>query len=501
MASAPGPHRTIKVPKGARDFLPEQMAVRQRVFDVVTRVFERHGAVTIDTPVFELKETLLGQYGEESKLIYDLADQGGELLSLRYDLTVPFARFLATYKITNLKRYQLGRVYRRDQPAISRGRFREFYQCDLDIAGDYPCMVADAEALRVLIEVLDEFAGLSEHHRRRLGSYQIKLSHRQLLDAVLSLCGVPADKLRSVCSSIDKLDKEPWEAVRREMIEVKQLAPQTAERIGEYVTRSDAPWALLEALRADTALCCGRYGAEAALDEMQRLFEFLEAMGGALSRCVFCLSLARGLDYYTGLIFEAVLTDGNTPLGSVGAGGRYDKLVEDFCGRRVPCVGASLGIERIFSLVEEAEREWAAARNRPIRASKTRVLVAGIGRVNLTERMRLCDELWRAQIPAEFVYAPKPKMPRQLQYALETGIPLLAILGEDELAQNRVALKRLSTQQQVTVERGAAFLQQVREWLAAEEDEQGREDTSASGENGTAPGGPAKAAAAPPTPQ
>lgn len=139
--------RTVKakVPKGARDFLPEQMAIREKAFRIVTKVFDRHGAVAIDTPVFELKETLTGKYGEDSKLIYDLADQGGELLSLRYDLTVPLARFLATHKINNLKRYHISRVYRRDNPAIQRGRFREFYQCDFDIAGNFARMVPDAE--------------------------------------------------------------------------------------------------------------------------------------------------------------------------------------------------------------------------------------------------------------------------------------------------------------------------------------------------------------------
>mmetsp|Transcript_5825 Transcript_5825/g.24515 ORF Transcript_5825/g.24515 Transcript_5825/m.24515 type:complete len:179 (-) Transcript_5825:2157-2693(-) len=127
--------KNAKVPKGTRDFDPQEMAIRERAFSIVTSVFKRHGAVAIDTPVFELKDILVDQYGEDSKLIYDIADQGGEILSLRYDLTVPFARYLASHRITNMKRYHISRVYRRDQPSIERGRFREFYQCDLDIAG------------------------------------------------------------------------------------------------------------------------------------------------------------------------------------------------------------------------------------------------------------------------------------------------------------------------------------------------------------------------------
>ena len=143
--SSGGEKRRPKIPKGTRDFAPEQMRIREQVFAAIRRIFKRHGGVEIDTPVFELKEVLTGKYGEDSKLIYDLADQGGELLSLRYDLTVPFARFLAMNSVGNIKRYHIAKVYRRDQPQLNRGRYREFYQCDFDIAGSYSPMVPDAE--------------------------------------------------------------------------------------------------------------------------------------------------------------------------------------------------------------------------------------------------------------------------------------------------------------------------------------------------------------------
>ena len=143
--SSGGEKRRPKIPKGTRDFAPEQMRIREQVFAAIRRIFKRHGGVEIDTPVFELKEVLTGKYGEDSKLIYDLADQGGELLSLRYDLTVPFARFLAMNSVGNIKRYHIAKVYRRDQPQLNRGRYREFYQCDFDIAGNYSAMVPDAE--------------------------------------------------------------------------------------------------------------------------------------------------------------------------------------------------------------------------------------------------------------------------------------------------------------------------------------------------------------------
>jgi histidyl-tRNA synthetase len=147
----------LKTPKGTTDYGPFEMAIREKVFNIITEVYKRHGAVTIDTPVFELKEVLSGKYGEDSKLIYDLKDQGGELCSLRYDLTVPFARFIAMNKdYKQIKRYHIAKVYRRDNPAMTKGRFREFYQCDYDIAGEYDPMIPDAECLRVMVEVLSE---------------------------------------------------------------------------------------------------------------------------------------------------------------------------------------------------------------------------------------------------------------------------------------------------------------------------------------------------------
>ena len=204
-AEVGGARRKPKIAKGTRDFLPSQMKVRAKAFGIIRGVFDRHGAVEIDTPVFELKQTLTGKYGEDSKLIYDLADQGGELLALRYDLTVPFARYLAMHSVGNIKRYHIAKVYRRDRPVVERGRFREFYQCDFDVAGTYLPMVSDAEVVTVACEILSQL---------NIGSFVVKLNHRVLLDAIFEICGVPTDKFRTICSAVDKLDKAPWDEVR-----------------------------------------------------------------------------------------------------------------------------------------------------------------------------------------------------------------------------------------------------------------------------------------------
>ena len=331
----------VKVVKGARDFMPYQMSIRNKAFNIITNVFKKHGAVEIDTPVFELKETLMGKYGEDSKLIYDLQDQGGEILSLRYDLTVPFARYMAVHAFPSIKRYHIGKVYRRDTPNMSKGRYREFYQCDFDIAGpNYGKMIPDAEVLKVICEILNEL---------NLGNFVLKINHRKLLDAMIALSDISSDKFKTVCASVDKLDKEPWEAVKKELIE-KGLNESQTDKLWTYVQLKDSPSNLLEKLKSDSILINNKSGKE-ALEDMEILIEYI-SLFGICDFISFDLSLARGLDYYTGLIFEAVLTDTGF-LGSIAGGGRYDELLSMFSGKSIPSVGGSIGIERVFNILEE----------------------------------------------------------------------------------------------------------------------------------------------------
>jgi len=438
-----GTQRKPKVPKGTRDYLPEQMAIRDRAFQIIRRVFRRHGAVEIDTPVFELKETLTGKYGEDSKLIYDLADQGGEALALRYDLTVPFARFLAVNAVGNIKRFHVGKVYRRDQPALSRGRYREFYQCDFDIAGHYGRMVPDSECLAVACEILDALP---------IGDFGIKLNHRRLLDAILDLCGVPADKFRTICSAVDKLDKEPWAEVRREMVEDKGLEGEVADKIGEFVVLKGAPWDMYHSLMGEKKF--GNHaGALAAMEDLRICFEYLEAMG-CLNFISFDLSLARGLDYYTGVIYEAVCMNGNTQVGSIGGGGRYDNLVSMFqeAGKVTPCVGVSVGIERVFTLMEERLRQEQGG---SIKQPNVDVLIASAGENLLPQRMKLAKVLWDANISAEFSQQDNPKLKFEIANALERDIPFMVIAGEEEAREGKCKVKDLKARTEETVDVGA----------------------------------------------
>mmetsp|Transcript_11100 Transcript_11100/g.24501 ORF Transcript_11100/g.24501 Transcript_11100/m.24501 type:complete len:640 (+) Transcript_11100:1165-3084(+) len=429
---AGGAQRKPKIAKGTRDYLPDQMMIRDQAFQIIRRVFRRHGAVEIDTPVFELKETLTGKYGEDSKLIYNLADQGGELLALRYDLTVPLARFLALNSVGNIKRFHIGKVYRRDQPALARGRYREFYQCDFDIAGLYGRMVPDAECVAVACEILNSLP---------IGDFGLKVNHRKLLDSILEISGVPSDKFRTICSAVDKLDKEPWENVRKEMVEEKGLDGAAADRIGKFVLLNGEPREMMKQLRSSNAFGDHKVACN-ALEDLDIMFGYLEAMG-KLKYISFDLSLARGLDYYTGVIYEAVCMSGNTQVGSIGGGGRYDNLVSMFqdAGKVTPCVGVSVGIERVFTLIEARLREKQGG---SIKQPNVKVLVASTGQNMTVECMKIAQRLWDANISAEFSQKENPKLKFELRDALDRVIPFMVIVGESELAEGKVLVKDLA---------------------------------------------------------
>lgn len=419
-----------------------------------------------DRPVFELKEILSGKYGEDSKLIYDLADQGGELCSLRYDLTVPFARWLAmNSSIQNIKRYHIAKVYRRDQPAMTKGRMREFYQCDFDIAGTYDPMLPDAEILRITSEIFQALGWA--------GRYTIKINHRKILDGIFEVCGVPTDKLRTISSAVDKLDKSPWEEVRKEMTEEKGLDPEVADRIGEYVVRKGGQ-ELLETLQKDEKLSANE-AAKAGLADMALLFTYLRSFD-VLDKISFDMSLARGLDYYTGVIYE-VVTEGSAPptqaggakkeskpkkpvdgdedrsndptvgVGSVAAGGRYDNLVSMFSGKgQIPCVGISFGVDRIFSITKQRLAADAAS-SAAIRTNEVDVYVMAFGGKGfeglLPQRMEVAKRLWDAGIKSEFSWKVKPKLPQQFKAAEANGVPLAVILGDEELAAGKCKIKEM----------------------------------------------------------
>ncbi|KAF8200941.1 histidine-tRNA ligase [Pholiota molesta] len=455
-APAAGPEKKkerllLKTAKGTRDYGPAETACRAHIETTIRKVFTSFGGSELDTPVFERKDVLTDKYGEDAKLIFDLQDQGGEQLALRYDHTVPLARWLAMTRGGGEgiggKLWQIGKVYRRDQPVMSKGRMRSLCRRfqDFDIAGTWDPMIADAELLSVVCTVLGKLD---------VGEFTIKLNHRKILDGIFEVCGVPTEKIRSISSAVDKLDKLPWSEVRKEMTDEKGLDGAIADRIGEYVKYKGGP-ELLAQLEADAKLTANK-SATQGLADMKILFSLLRAYD-LLERISFDLSLARGLDYYTGIIYEAVVeaTSPTTPapkdkkkpkkahtaedeepevdesqigVGSIAAGGRYDGLVGSFLagaagvdpaskeGRKtmtiggvvgIPCVGVSIGMDRVFALL------WPKWVERGGRTKETMVFVMSAGDGLLEERVGLVKELREAGIKSDFLAKSKPKLSAQ----------------------------------------------------------------------------------------
>lgn len=426
-----------KLVKGMRDQLGGPILRRQRMLETIRTVFERFGFQPLETPVIEYAETLTGsKAGETSQRIFTWHhEEDGVDLGLRFDLTVPLARFVAAHPHLRrpFKRYQTGPVFRVDKPGA--GRFREFVQFDIDVVGT-PSMLADAEILVAMGTVLEEL-GLPE--------YTLRWNHRGILNAALRRAGIADAMSTPVIRVLDKEDKIGADGVRQELAGGRVDAESGAriEGLGLPAEQIDA---LMEYLDVDAPdedvqleqvrnLLDGVAGAEEALRQVDELRGFVEALGVPEGRVRFAPRLARGMDYYTGPIFEATL-DALPQFGSIMGGGRYNELVSRFSGEQLPAVGASIGVDRLLAALEVAGVERG-------RSSVTDVLVTTMDRKLLPEYLRLVRELREGDLHAEVFLKPKAKLGDQLRYASDWDIPFAVIVGEDELAKGVVTVKDL----------------------------------------------------------
>jgi histidyl-tRNA synthetase len=347
---------------------------------------------------------------------------------------------MAVHNFSSIKRYHIGKVYRRDSPQMAKGRFREFYQCDFDIAGpNYGKMIPETEVVKVVAEILTQLP---------IGGFNIKLNHRLLLDAIVNISNIKEDLYKTVCSSVDKLDKEEWSEVKKELLQ-KGINEEQCNKLWSFVQLKDKPRALYEQLLKNEEIMKNEKG-KTAVEEMGILFDYLEICG-VDKYCTFDLSLARGLDYYTGLIYETVLTD-TDKVGSISGGGRYDHLVGMFSSKPIPAVGVSIGIERIFNILEESYKK----NNEDIRSVETEVFVAAIksSKINMTkERFKIVNELWDNGIKAEILYNENPRMDKQNDYIAENKIPFAIYIGESEVNEGKIKIKCLANGNEVVVER------------------------------------------------
>lgn len=420
---------TLQILKGTRDFLPAQFILRKKVIEIIERTFERFGFEPMETPAMEYAETLEGKYGEEGdRLIYKFEDRGGRKVALRYDLTVPLARTMAMYQVEKpFRRYQIAPVWRADKP--QKGRFREFWQCDADIVGSKEVW-ADAEVIAVTYFALKNL-GFNE--------FTIRINNRKLLNGMALYGGVTDKEMAGFFRIIDKAEKVGWDEVRKEL---------TSKKISDKAI--DKTIALMvEDTRGDTALSrlkttlAGIPSAQEGIAELEEIQRCLINLGVEQGNVLFDGSLARGLDYYTGPIFETIIE--KPRIGSISGGGRFDSLIGMFSGKDVPATGTSLGLERIITVMEELAML-------PTTPTVSQVLVTMFDRGLFGESLKVASELRSAGISAE-VYVNDDKLKKQLDYANKKKIPLVLIIGPDEKERGEVVLRDMEQKTQATIPR------------------------------------------------
>lgn len=392
-----------QVLKGFRDYLPQEQIARRKIISKISEAFERFGFAPIETPALESFQLLKGKIGDEEKLIYKFKDLGGRDVALRYDLTVPLARVVANYQDLPrpFKRYQIANVWRAENP--QKGRFREFMQCDVDIIGS-DSLIADAEVVATLNEA---FKALE------IGEVVIKFNNRQLIDEVLAEKNFVKSQIASFLRIIDKLDKIG------------------EEKIAERIKQEGFNFEL------------GEFGQEMRKKGKKFITEFQNLLGSfGVDNFEFDPTLVRGLDYYTGTIFEFILKD-KPEFGSIAGGGRYDNLIGKISGKEVTAVGGSIGLDRLF----------AALTDTGLIAPQTaaEVIVFNLDKDLVPDYLNIATNLRRAGIDTEFYYE-TAKLDKQFKYAESKNMQVAVIFGADEAKKRKVSIKNLKEKEQRTVD-------------------------------------------------
>ena len=445
------------IPKGTRDFSPEEMAKRNYIFDTIRSVYALYGFQQIETPAMETLQTLMGKYGEEGdKLLFKVINSGDyfgkitdeELLGrnhlklaarlcekgLRYDLTVPFARYVVMHRDElqlPFKRYQIQPVWRADRP--QKGRYREFYQCDADVVGS-DSLLNEVELMQIVDTVFTKF-GIR---------VQIKINNRKILTGIAETIGA-ADKIVDITVAIDKLDKIGLDKVNEELREVG-IAEEAIEKLQPIIAMQGTNDEKLQIIRE--VLSASETGLK-GVEETQFILDILKQTG-LNNEIQLDLTLARGLNYYTGAIFEVKALD--TPMGSITGGGRYDNLTGIFGMPGLSGVGISFGADRIFDVLNTLDLYPKNA------MAGTQLLFINFGEKETAYSLPVVAKARVAGIRTE-LFPDKAKMKKQMSYANAKQIPFVALVGENEMAEGKITLKNMTTGEQTLVTPDELILQ------------------------------------------
>ncbi len=437
------------LPKGTRDFGPAVMAKRQYIFDTIRSVFQTYGFQPLETPAMENLTTLTGKYGDEGdQLLFRILNSGDFLKGigtdslsdhralspqiaekgLRYDLTVPFARYVVMNRNEvsfPFKRYQIQPVWRADRP--QKGRYREFYQCDADVVGT-DSLLCEAEIILMIRKVFE---------RLGITDYTIKINHRDVLNAIAEVAGARGKEV-SLFVAIDKLDKIGWDKVSEEL-RTKGFSEESLKSLSNIIGITGPNSKKLESLevvffhgQAET----GKKG----ISDLQKIFKFVESLGGNMSKVEFDIPLARGLSYYTGCIFEVKIN--NVAIGSVSGGGRYDNLTAAFGDKdNLPGVGFSFGVDRIYDAMEELNLFPKNAH------ASSKALVCHFDEESFRYGLGILSSLREAGIASE-IYPEPARIRKQLDYANKKQIPFTLVIGSEEMTSGLIAFKDLGKGEQ-----------------------------------------------------
>jgi len=426
-----GTLKEFRTLRGMRDFLPRDMIRREKVLRIIRKVFESYGFEPLETPAIEYWEVLSRKCGEDvEKQIFKFKDKGGRDVGLRFDLTVPFARVVAQnpYLPKPFKRYCISRVWRYERPQT--GRYREFWQADVDIAGS-SLPDADAEVIAVGVDALKALG---------LSNIEVRLNNRKILEGMALKAGVPYDKVLDVFRSIDKLDKIGLEGVMEELSS-KGIPKDISEKLLEFISINGEDMEVLEKVRS---LLKGSKVGEEGVEELISILDILEAYN-TRDYVKIDLSIVRGLDYYTGPIFEYVLKE--SPSGeqfrlAIAGGGRYDNLIELYGGPHIPATGVSLGVERIMEVLESSVSK---------EETLTKIYVIPAKEEARLEAIKIAQKLRRENIPTD-IDLMRRKLDKSLEYADKRGIPFVIIVGPKDLKEGYVVLRDMKTRLQEKVE-------------------------------------------------
>jgi histidyl-tRNA synthetase len=427
---------TLQLPKGTRDFKPEEAIIRNKIVDTLKEVFELYGYNPLETPAFERYDVLASKYAGGAEILketFKFGDQGKRELGLRYDLTVPLARYIGVNPNIKMpfKRYQIGEVFR-DGP-VERARYRQFTQCDVDVVG-IKGMTADAEII-----------ALTQRAFKKLGfDAVIKINNRKLLNGLLESCGVKKEKLDTVLLTIDKLEKFGIDTVKKELKQ-KKINDAAVKKIINIINIKGTNNEKINKIKKLISKSEG-------ISEIEELLSLLNILNVKVE---FDVSLARGLSYYTGTVIEVYLKNSSVKT-AVCAGGRYNKMIGSFLGKGdYAAVGISFGLDRVYDAYVE--------KNNAGQKTVTKVYIVPIGAFN--ESLKIAEELRNENIMVDIDLTGKGPS-KNLQYANSLGIPYVLFMGEEELKQNRVKLKDMNSGKEklMSAEELVVFLQKNLEY-------------------------------------